>query len=50
MGKKIIEEDREAERRFNETLGRLVNTPPKPHVKNPETEPAKEKDKGGDQR
>jgi hypothetical protein len=21
----------EAERRFNETLGRLVNTPPKPH-------------------
>jgi hypothetical protein len=24
-------EDKEAERRFNETLGRLVNTPPKPH-------------------
>jgi hypothetical protein len=25
------EDDKEAERRFNETLGRLVNTPHKPH-------------------
>jgi hypothetical protein len=25
------EDDREAERRFNETLGRLVNTPHQPH-------------------
>lgn len=24
-------DDKEAEDRFNETLGRLVNTPPKPH-------------------
>jgi len=24
-------DDKEAERRFNETLGRLVNTPPTPH-------------------
>ena len=24
-------DDKEAERRFNETLGRLVNTPHKPH-------------------
>lgn len=24
-------DEKEAERRFNETLGRLVNTPPKPH-------------------
>ena len=25
------EDDKEAEARFNETLGRLVNTPHKPH-------------------
>jgi hypothetical protein len=24
-------DEKEAERRFNETLGRLANTPPKPH-------------------
>jgi hypothetical protein len=24
-------DEKEAERRFNETLGRLVNSPPKPH-------------------
>lgn len=28
-------EDKEAERRFQETLGRLVNTPPKPHKDEP---------------
>jgi hypothetical protein len=32
------EDDKEAERRFNETLGRLVNTPHKPHVKKLETD------------
>jgi hypothetical protein len=26
------DDEREAERRFNETLGRLVNTPHKPHA------------------
>lgn len=31
MTDKPSEDDKEAERRFNETLGRLVNTPPKPH-------------------
>lgn len=27
-----LDEEREAERRFAETLGRLVNTPHKPHA------------------
>lgn len=31
-------DEKEAERRFNETLGRLVNTPHKPHKP---TKPAK---------
>jgi hypothetical protein len=35
------EDEKEAERRFNETLGRLVNTPHKPHVKKLETEAPK---------
>jgi len=30
-----IEDAAEAERRFNETLGRLVNTPHKPHAPPP---------------
>jgi hypothetical protein len=36
-------DEKEAERRFNETLGRLVNSPPKPHNlgKKLETESAK---------
>jgi hypothetical protein len=25
------DDDKEAERRFNETLGRMLHTPPKPH-------------------
>lgn len=29
------EDEKEAERRFQETLGRLVNTPPKPHKDEP---------------
>lgn len=31
MTDKMTEDEREAERRFQETLGRLVNTPHKPH-------------------
>lgn len=27
----LTEDERESQRRFQETLGRLVNTPPKPH-------------------
>jgi len=30
--KLLTEDEREAERRFQETLGRLVNTPHKPHA------------------
>jgi hypothetical protein len=30
------EDEKEAERRFNETLGRLVNTPHKPHKQPPQ--------------
>jgi hypothetical protein len=32
---------KEAERRFNETLERLVNTPHKPHIKKSETDSVK---------
>jgi hypothetical protein len=33
-------DEKEAERRFNETLGRLVNSPPRPHkTKTPPGEP-----------
>jgi hypothetical protein len=31
MTDKPSEDDKEAERRFNETLGRMLGTPPKPH-------------------
>ena len=40
MTDKPSEDDKEAERRFNETLGRLVTTPHKPH-KPPQKEGAK---------
>jgi hypothetical protein len=30
--RRLTEEERDAERRFQETLGRLVNTPHKPHA------------------
>lgn len=33
MTDKPSENDKEAERRFNETLGRMLGTPPKPHGK-----------------
>jgi hypothetical protein len=29
--RKLTDDEREAERRFHDTLGRLVNTPHKPH-------------------
>jgi len=29
--KSLTEDERDVQRRFQETLGRLVNTPPKPH-------------------
>lgn len=33
--KMLTEDERESRRRFRETLGRLVNTPHKPHEKSP---------------
>jgi len=35
----LTEDERDIQRRFQETLGRLVNTPPKPHapIKPPKT-------------
>ena len=30
--RKLTDEEREAEQRFQQTLGRLVNTPHKPHA------------------
>jgi hypothetical protein len=35
-------DDTEAERRFNETLGRMLSTPPKPHHPKPEKPPLRE--------
>jgi hypothetical protein len=32
MAKKPPEDEKEAERRFNETLGRMLGTPHKPHA------------------
>jgi hypothetical protein len=36
-------DEREADRRFAETLGRLVATPPKPHKQPPVTKPKRTK-------
>ena len=35
------DDDKEAERRFQETLTRLANTPPKPHKETPKVRPRK---------
>lgn len=44
------EDDKEAEARFNETLGRMLNTPPTPHVKKSVSESAQPKKGGGARR
>ena len=43
MTDKLTDEERDAQRRFQETLGRLVNTPHQPHKPPAEKAPAKRK-------
>jgi hypothetical protein len=44
--RKLTDDEREAQRRFQETLGRLVNTPHQPHEKSPSAVKAARKKAG----